>query len=105
MTFHPGYGETPLPFDELDALLPDVCELLDDPITSAAVYDLEQAIEADLAEELITNVVARKLTLDQLLALGFLRDLHEWLYGRIWVWAGQHRRQVIRQDRVHPPAP
>lgn len=95
MTFNPGYGDTPLPFDELDALLPDVRNLLDDPITKMAVYDLEQAVEADVAEELITSVLDGSLTLDQLLESGFLRELHEQLYGRIWGWAGQNRRHML----------
>ena len=44
MPLTPGYGETPLPHDELDALLPEVIEILDKPITRADVYDLEQGM-------------------------------------------------------------
>lgn len=43
----PGYGETPLDWDELAALLPDAREALADPPTKAAVYDLEQAIQSE----------------------------------------------------------
>lgn len=41
MPLVPGYGETPVSGDELDALLPSARELLGAPITRAAVYDLE----------------------------------------------------------------
>lgn len=33
MALSPGYGETPLPHHELDALLPAIVEVLDSPIT------------------------------------------------------------------------
>ncbi|MGK2853628.1 MAG: hypothetical protein ACSLE3_05885 [Microbacteriaceae bacterium] len=45
MPLVPGYGETPVSGDELDALLPSARELLGAPITLAAVYDLEQAVQ------------------------------------------------------------
>ncbi|MCA5894105.1 hypothetical protein LEP48_12205 [Isoptericola sp. NEAU-Y5] len=41
----PDYGSTPLDFEELDALLPDVAEAIGDPLTKASVYELEQAYE------------------------------------------------------------
>lgn len=95
MTFDPGYGETPLPFEELDALLPSARALLEEPITKAAVYDLEQAIEASVAEELITDVLENRLGLEELLNSSFLRELHERLYSGIWRWAGQNRRHLL----------
>jgi fido (protein-threonine AMPylation protein) len=95
VAFDPGYGETPLPFEELDALLPRTRDILDEPITKAAVYDLEQAIEASVAEELITEILEGRLTLETLLMPGFLRGLHEQLYGGIWQWAGQNRRHLL----------
>ena len=33
MSLTPGYGETPLPDDELAALLPDVVQILGEPVT------------------------------------------------------------------------
>ncbi len=45
MPLTPDYGETPIFDEELDALVPEVRALLGDPITKAAVYDLEQAIQ------------------------------------------------------------
>lgn len=51
MPLTPGYGETPLPHDELTALTPSVVEILDKPITKAAVYDLEQGVQDQVSEE------------------------------------------------------
>ncbi|MBB2976141.1 fido (protein-threonine AMPylation protein) [Microbacterium endophyticum] len=95
MTLDPGYGETPLPFDELDALTPAAREALEEPITKAAVYDLEQAVEAEATEQLITDVLEDRLGLDELLSDHFLRDLHQRLYGDVWIWAGTHRRHLF----------
>lgn len=41
MPLTPGYGETPLPHEELTALLAEVVDLFDEPITRSDVYDLE----------------------------------------------------------------
>lgn len=54
MSLTPGYGETRFPDDELAALLPDVVQILGEPVTRAAVYDLEQGIQEQVAEELLT---------------------------------------------------
>ncbi len=95
MTISPGYGETPIDGDELDALLPSARELLDEPITKAAVYDLEQAIQDQVAEELVTAILASELDLDELLTDHFVRDLHRRLYGDIWTWAGVFRQREL----------
>jgi fido (protein-threonine AMPylation protein) len=95
MSLTPGYGETPVPDDELDALLPAVRELLDEPVTKAAVYDLEQAIQEEAAEELLTSVLAGGVILDDLLTDHFARDLHLRLYGDIWTWAGTFRKREL----------
>ena len=42
MPLTPGYGETPLPHDELTALLPHVVKVLEKPVSRAAVYDLNK---------------------------------------------------------------
>lgn len=95
MTFAPGYGETPVPDDELDALLPEVRSLLSESITKAAVYDLEQAVQIEVAEELVIAVLGGSLGLDELVADSFLRNLHRRLYGEIWTWAGKFRRSEL----------
>ncbi len=91
----PGYGETPLPEDELIALLPHVVEVLDKPISRADVYDLEQAVQEQVSEELLTAAFEGSLLLDDLLSDHFLRDLHARLYGDIWTWAGRWRQHEV----------
>jgi hypothetical protein len=54
MSLTPGYGEAPLSDDELAALLPDVVHILGEPVTRVAVYDLEQGIREQVAEQLLT---------------------------------------------------
>ncbi len=58
MPLTPGYGDTPVPGDELTALLPHVAEMLDQPIRRADVYDLEQAVQEQVSEELLTAAFA-----------------------------------------------
>lgn len=81
-SIEPGYGETP-PFDEIDALLPAVRAVLDKPITMAAVYDLEQAAQERVLEDLMANVLEAELGEDHLLSDHFLRELHRRLYSDI----------------------
>ena len=95
MPLQPGYGETPLSGDELDALLPHVVDILGQPVSKADIFDLESAILQDVAEGLITDVFNGDLTLDELLTDQFLRDLHRQLYGDIWTWAGRWRSREI----------
>lgn len=93
MSISPGYGETPVAADELDALLPSARELLGERITKAAVYDLEQGIQEQVAEDLLGSVLAGDLDLNALLADRFVRGLHWLLYGDVWVWAGELRKR------------
>lgn len=93
MTFTPGYGETPITDEEAEALLPEVRETLGEPISKADVYDLEQAIAEEVAEERATAVISGAVGLEELLTEHFIRDLHNRLYGDIWQWAGQFRRR------------
>lgn len=95
MALTPGYGETPLLDDEWDALLPSTRELLGASATKVAVYDLEQAIQDDVAEELMTAVLDGGLTLHDLLTDHFVRELHRRLYGDIWAWAGTFRQREL----------
>jgi fido (protein-threonine AMPylation protein) len=95
MSLTPGYGETPLPDDELEALLPEIVDLLGRPITKAAVYDLEQGVQEQVAEELLTAAIEGALGLDELVNDYFLRDLHARLYRGIWTWAGVWRRHEL----------
>src|SRR5258705_5262007 len=67
MPLTPGYGETPLPHDELTALLPHVVKVLEKPVSRAAVYDLEQAVQEQVSEDLLTAAFNGSLSLDELL--------------------------------------
>lgn len=91
MTFTPGYGETPITDEEAEALLPSVREALGEPIRKADVYDLEQAIAEEVAEERATAVISDAVGLEELLTEHLIRDLHTRLYGDIWQWAGRFR--------------
>lgn len=95
MPLTPGYGETSLPGDEFIALLPHVADLLDKPVRRADVYDLEQAVQDEVSEELLTEALHGVLSLDDLLSDYFLRDLHSQLYRDIWVWAGKWRQHEV----------
>jgi fido (protein-threonine AMPylation protein) len=91
----PGYGRTPLPFDELDALLPDARDTLPVAPTKADVHDLEQLFELDVRTELTRAVLDESLTLADLLDDSYVRTLHRWLYGPVWTWAGRFRRLEV----------
>lgn len=95
MPLAPGYGETPIPGDEFDSLLPEMRELLGTPITKTTVYDLEQAVQEETAERLLTAVFDATLTVDELLDDYFVRELHQRLYGDIWIWAGVFRKREL----------
>lgn len=95
MPLTPGYGETPVPDDDLESLLPEVRSLFGEPISKAAVYDLEQAVQEEVTEALLTEVLAGRRTLDELLRDHFLRELHGRLYGDIWAWAGVFRQNEL----------
>lgn len=88
MPLTPGYGETPLPHDELTALLPEIVEVLDKPITRGDVYDIEQGLQDKAFDELMPSAIDGSLGLDELLSDYFVRDLHTRLYGPVWDWPG-----------------
>ncbi len=95
MTFAPGYGETPVPEDDAASLLPTVREALGNQLVKAAVYDLEQAIQDEVAEERFVEVIGGNLVVEELLTDYFLRDLHRRLYGDVWTWAGTYRHREL----------
>lgn len=95
MSLTPEYGETPLPDDELAALLPDAAQILDEPVTKAAVYDLEQGIQEQVAEELLTAALEGALRPSELLTDYFLKELHVRMFGDIWLWAGKWRTHDV----------
>jgi fido (protein-threonine AMPylation protein) len=84
MSLTPGYGETPVPDDDLDSLHPHIRDSLGESVSKAAVYDLEQAVQTGVTEDLVTAVLDGRLTFDELLRDHFVRELHRRLYGEIW---------------------
>lgn len=92
MSLTPGYGETPLPHDELTALRPEIVDILGDPVTRADVYDLEQGRQDQLFDELMPAALDGSLPLDELLSDYFVRDLHAQMFGPIWTWGGLQRQ-------------
>lgn len=95
MPLTPSYGETPITDDEAAALLPKANEILGELIAKADVYDLEQAVQEEVIEELVPDVLDGMLTVDDLLTDQFVRDLHRRLYGDIWTWAGAYRKREM----------
>lgn len=73
MPLTPGYRQTPLPHDELTALLPAVADILDKPITHAAIYDLEQGLQDQVFDELMPSALDGSLPLDEFLSDDFVR--------------------------------
>src|SRR5699024_2191846 len=54
---------------------------------------LEQAVQDEVAEELLTAAFNGTLGLSELFTEHFVRDLHRRLYGDIWQWAGDFRQR------------
>jgi fido (protein-threonine AMPylation protein) len=95
MPLAPGYGETPLDPEEADALTARARELLGDDPTKADLYEAEQAVLAEVSEQLLDAVADGALGLDEILSDHFLRDVHLRLYGDIWTWAGRLRTREL----------
>lgn len=92
MSFDPEYGETLVAEDDLESLTEQARAVVGDPVRKADVYDLEQAIWAQVAADRLTAVLNESLTVEEILTDHFVRQLHIDLYARIWTWAGRHRR-------------
>jgi fido (protein-threonine AMPylation protein) len=91
MAFEPDYGETLVTEEERDALTEAARELLGDPIRKADLYDLEQRIQDEVADEYAAQVLDGVLTTSDLLTDHFVRELHGRLYGPVWEWGGRQR--------------
>jgi hypothetical protein len=79
MRLTPEYGQTPVGEDELAALVPTVRDLLGEPVSKVAIYDLEQAAQEEVAERLLAAVLDGVVDLDELLSDHFVRDVHRQL--------------------------
>lgn len=92
MGLGPGYGETPLEGEELDALDPRLISHLGTASTKAAIFDLESALQAEVRDRFMARIDHGDLTLEEILREDFLVELHRTLYDGIWTWAGHFRR-------------
>ncbi|MFT4163760.1 MAG: Fic family protein [Microlunatus sp.] len=91
MGFEPDYGETLVSDEEAAALTPSALEILGDPIRKADLYDLEQQIQTEVADEWWDNLLNWDIPVRDLLNDHFVRDLHRRLYAPIWEWGGRQR--------------
>lgn len=91
MALDPDYGETFLSAEEAEALTPEARQLLGDPIRTADLYDVEQRIQIDVADEWWGNLLNVDVPMRDLLNDHFVRDLHSRLYAPIWQWGGRQR--------------
>lgn len=92
MGLNPGYGETPLEGDRIDALEPLVLDRYGRIPSKAEIYDLETELLFIARTRLLEDVDAARLSLDDILTTSFLVHLHEMLFSGIWTWAGALRR-------------
>lgn len=91
MALEPDYGETLLTHEESEALTPEARELLGDPIRKADLYDLEQRIQLEVADEWWGSLLDLNVPMRDILNDHFLRDLHRRLYAPVWQWGGRQR--------------
>lgn len=98
MPFDPEYGEMPVSDEDLEALLPSVRDTFEDAagvVSKADIYDLEQAIQATVIENLTQDILDGQLSVNDLLNNHFIRELHKRLYGDVWAWAGVFRKREV----------
>lgn len=100
MVFRPDYGETLLSDEDRDALTGTARELLGDRPRKADLYDLEQLIQNEVANEYVTRVVRGDVVAPDLLADHVVRELHGRLYAPVWRWGGRLRS---RQTNIGIP--
>lgn len=91
MALEPDYGGTLLSYEEAEALTPEARTLLGDPIRKADLYDLEQRIQVEVADEWWGNLLNLNVPVRDLLNDHFARDLHRRLYAPVWEWGGRQR--------------
>lgn len=93
MAFDPDYGDTHVPEEDQAALTPQAKELLGENPRKADLYYLEQQIQVQVVDDLVSQVLGGSLTLSDLLSDHFVRELHRRLYGPVWTWGGQQRKR------------
>ncbi len=91
MALEPDYGGTLLSYEEAEALTPEARTLLGDPIRKADLYDLEQRIQVEVADEWWGNLLNFDVPVRDLVNDHFARDLHRRVYAPVWEWGGRQR--------------
>lgn len=91
MAFEPDYGETLITEAEREALTAEARQVLGYPIRKSDLYDLEQQIQNEVADDLVAKVVDGTLAVPELLSDRFVRELHRRLYAPVWTWGGRQR--------------
>ena len=91
MALEPDYGETLLSYEEAAALTPEARKLLGDPIRRADLFDLEQRIQVEVADEWWGNLLNFNVPMRDLLNDHLVRELHRRLYAPVWEWGGRQR--------------
>ena len=91
MTLEPDYGETLISDEEAEALTPAAREILGGPIRKADLYDLEQQIQTQVADEWVETLLNWNVPVSGVLGGHFVRDPHRRLYAPVWTWGGRQR--------------
>lgn len=82
--FDPGYGQTEVSEEEREALTPYALAVLGDPPPKSDLYDIEQALQDHVGDDLVSQIRSGSLGLDEILTDFFVRELHRRLYGSLW---------------------
>lgn len=91
MVLEPDYGETLVSEEEAESLTTSAREILGQPIRKADLYDLEQQIQDEVADEWWETLLNRDMAVRDLLTDHFVRELHRRLYAPLWEWGGRQR--------------
>ena len=75
-------GQTPLDEDEKDGLLIPI-------ITTRGELDEFEQLSVEKANEWL---LSRKLSIEKILTIEFVKDLHRRMFADIWEWAGEFRK-------------
>lgn len=79
MALEPDYGETLVSDEEAAALTLSALEILGDPIRKADLYDLEQQIQTEVADEWWDNLLNRDVPVRDLqLTQPWCASIHLW---------------------------
>lgn len=90
-SFDPGYGQTEVSEEEREALTPYALSVLGDPPLKSDLYDVEQALQDHVGDDLVGQFRSGSLSPDEILTDFFVRELHRRLYGSLWEWGGKFR--------------